>query len=225
LKNTIKRLFTVMMLVILLCPINTYAAQKDIDQFSKGSILIDQDSGRVLYEKNPDEKLPLASLTKMMTFLLAIEAIEKGDVKANDIITIDKSIESVKGSTYKLKAGEKVPLIELMRGLMVVSGNDAAAAIAKHIGKTQENFVNMMNKKAKSIGMSNTHYLNVNGLPIYDLKNPKKPAQENISTARDIATLGKFMFDHYEKQVTAITDLESYSYKKRNFLMQHIFMP
>ncbi len=216
-KNNIKKILSVLIIMAVIIPNAVYADQNDIDKFSKASIIIDQDSGRVLYEKNADEKLPLASLTKMMTFLLAIEAIEKGEVKESDVVTIDKATASIKGSTYKLKAGEKIPLIELMRGLMIVSGNDAASAIAKHISKTQEKFVNNMNKKAKELGMENTHFLNVNGLPIYDLQNPKAPAKENKSSAQDIAILGKYMFDKYEKQVTAITDMETYTYKERNF--------
>lgn len=215
--NSIKKVLVLTIVLAVLAPSTSYAEQNNIDKFSKGAIIIDQDSGRVLYEKNADEKLALASLTKMMTFLLAIESIEKGEVKETDVITIDKASASVKGSSYKLKAGEKIPLIELMRGLMIVSGNDAACAISKHISKSQENFVAKMNSKAREIGMTGTQFLNVNGLPIYDLSNPKAPAKENKSTARDIAILGKYMFDNYEKQVTAITDMETYTYTDRNF--------
>ena len=86
-------------------------AYDNIDRYSKGSILIDQLTNRTLYEKNPDKKMPLASLSKMMTFLIAIESIKEGKVKENDIIEIDQEIAKVKGSSYKLKVGEKVPLI------------------------------------------------------------------------------------------------------------------
>nr|WP_286184042.1 hypothetical protein [Clostridium sp. CCUG 7971] len=88
--------------IILACttPTITYAKDKNIDKYSKSSILIDQDTNRVLYEKNPDAKLPLASLSKMMTFLLAIEAIENKEVKKTDIITVDASIAKVRGSSY-----------------------------------------------------------------------------------------------------------------------------
>ena len=123
----------------------------NVDKFSKSSILIDQDTGRVLYEKNPDEKRPLASLSKMMTFLIAIEAINNKEVNKDDIIVIDKDIAKVRGSSYHLKVGEEVPLIELMKGLMIVSGNDAAVGIAKHIGKSEAKFVERMNKRAKEI--------------------------------------------------------------------------
>lgn len=189
----------------------------DVDIYSKGSILIDQLTNRTLYQKNPDKKMPLASLSKMMTFLIAIESIENGKVKEDDLVEIDKEAAKVRGSSYKLKEGEKVPLIELMNGLMIVSGNDAAVAIAKYIGGSVDNFVQIMNKRTKELGMKNTTFVNPNGLPIYSLKDPKIPPMENISTPRDISILAKYMFDNYEKQVTSITDKQIYSYPERNF--------
>ena len=152
-KNALKKIISLAMILVFIIPNYSYADDKSVDKYSKTSILIDQETGRVLYSKEPDMKVPLASLSKMMTFLLAIEAIENKEVKETDKVKIDKSIASVKGSSYKLKDGEEVPLIELMRGLMIVSGNDAAIAIAKHICKTKEAFVDRMNKKAKEIGI------------------------------------------------------------------------
>ena len=216
-KGAKQALLVFFIIISIVTPSISYGENTNIDKFSKSSILIDQDTGRVLYAKNPDEKRPLASLSKMMTFLIAIEAINNKEVSPQDIITVDKDIAKVRGSSYKLKEGEKVPLIELMKGLMIVSGNDAAVAISKHIGKSEENFVKIMNKRAKEIGMTNTSFVNCNGLPIYSLSDPKKPPKENISTARDIAKLGKYMMDNYEKEVTAITDMQTYTYEKRGF--------
>lgn len=216
-KKIFQKLLVVSITLALQVPNIIYADNKNIDKYSKGSILIDQETSRVLYEKNPDEKLPLASLSKMMTFLLAIEAIENKEVKKDDLITVDSAIAKVKGSSYHLKVGEKIPFYELMKGLMIVSGNDAAVAISKHISKDEKTFVERMNKKANEIGMLNTHFVNCNGLPIYDLSNPSMPPKENISTARDIAKLGKYMFDNYEKEVLKITDMTIYSYPERNF--------
>ncbi len=176
-KKLAQKLLIVLTILSLQAPNIIYADNKNIDKYSKGSILIDQETNRVLYEKNPDGKLPLASLSKMMTFLLAIEAIENKEVKKTDIITVDASIAKVRGSSYHLKVGEKIPFYELMKGLMVVSGNDAAVAISKHIAKDEKAFVERMNKKAKEIGMINTHFVNCNGLPIYDLSNPMKKIQ------------------------------------------------
>ncbi|HBI93457.1 MAG TPA: D-alanyl-D-alanine carboxypeptidase [Terrisporobacter glycolicus] len=210
-------LLVFLIIISIVTPSISYGENTNVDKFSKSSILIDQDTGRVLYGKNPDEKRPLASLSKMMTFLIAIESINNKEVNPQDIIVVDKDIAKVRGSSYKLKEGEEVPLIELMKGLMIVSGNDAAVAISKHIGKSEEKFVERMNKKAKEIGMTSTSFVNCNGLPIYSLSDPKKPPKENISTARDIAKLGKFMMDNYEKEVTAITDMQTYTYSKRGF--------
>ncbi len=213
----VKKFISIVMILAVITPYTAFASKKEIDKYSISSILIDQDSGRVLYSKNPNEKRALASLSKMMTFLLAIEAIEKNQVNPNDRIKITKKIASVKGSSYHLKENEEVELIELMKGLMIVSGNDAAIAISQHISKDVESFVKLMNKKAKEIGMSNTNFVNPHGLPIYDLQNPKAQPKQNISTARDIAILGKYMFDNYEKQVIQITDMTTYSNPSRGF--------
>ncbi len=216
-KKRLKQLLVSTVIVALSASNIVFVQAKDVDNYSKSSILIDQTTNRVLYQKEADTKRPLASLSKMMTFLIALEAIENNEVKKDDIITIDKSISKVRGSSYKLKEGEKIPLIELMKGLMVVSGNDAAVAIAKHISKDEAVFIKRMNNKAKEIGMNNTSFVNPHGLPIYDLNDPKALPKENISTAKDIAILGKYLFDNYEKEVLAITDMYEYSYPERGF--------
>ena len=217
-RKRLKQLLILTFTLILSLPTLIYCDDNNkVDRYSKSSILIDQTTNRVMFEKDPDAKRPLASLSKMMTFLIALEAIENKEVNKNDIITIDKDMAKVKGSSYHLKVGEKVPLYELMKGLMIVSGNDASIAIAKHISKDEKTFVERMNAKAKELGMTNTTFVNPNGLPIYDLQNPKALPKENISTARDIAKLGKYMFDNYEKEVIAITDMQTYSYPERGF--------
>ena len=217
-RKRLKKLLLLTFVLILSLPTLIFADDNNkVDRYSRSSILIDQNTNRVMFEKDPDAKRPLASLSKMMTFLIALEAIENKEVNKNDIITIDKDMAKVKGSTYHLKVGEKVPLYELMKGLMIVSGNDASIAIAKHISKDVNTFVKRMNEKAKELGMVNTNFVNPNGLPIYDLQNPKALPKENISTARDIAKLGKYMFDNYEKEVVAVTDMQTYSYPERGF--------
>lgn len=213
----VKRFISFILILAVITPYTAFANEKEVDKYSLSSILIDQDTNRVLYAKNPDEKRPLASLSKMMTFLIAIEAIESNKVNPKEKVKITKKIASVRGSSYHLKENEEVPFIELMKGLMIVSGNDAAIAIATHISKDVDDFVKLMNKKAKEIGMNNTNFVNPHGLPIYDLQNPKAQPKQNISTARDIATLGKYLFDKYEKQVVSITDMITYSNPDRGF--------
>lgn len=213
----VKKFISFILILAVITPYTAFANEKEVDKYSLSSILIDQDTNRVLYAKNPDEKRPLASLSKMMTFLIAIEAIESNKVNPKEKVKITKKIASVRGSSYHLKENEEVPFIELMKGLMIVSGNDAAIAIATHISKDVDDFVKLMNKKAKEIGMNNTNFVNPHGLPIYDLQNPKAQPKQNISTARDIATLGKYLFDKYEKQVVSITDMITYSNPDRGF--------
>ena len=216
-KQGVKKFVSMLVILAAITPTVAYAKPQEVDKYSQSSILMDQDTGRVLYSKNPDEKRPLASLSKMMTFLIAIESIENNEVKANDKVKITKKMSSVKGSSYHLKENEEVPLIELMKGLMIVSGNDAAVAIATHISGDVDSFVKVMNEKCKEIGMTSTNFVNPHGLPIYDINNPKAQPKQNISTARDIAILGKYMFDNYEKQVTAVTDMVTYSNPSRGF--------
>lgn len=215
-KKGAQKLLILLIILAFVTP-KTIFASDTVDKYSKSSILIDQGTGRVLYEKEPDAKRPLASLSKMMTFLIAIEAIENKEVNPNDIIKIDKDMAKVRGSSYHLKEGEEVPLIELMKGLMIVSGNDASIGIAKHISKDEKTFVERMNKRAKELGMVNTFFVNPNGLPIYSLSEPTKPPMQNLSSARDIALLAKYMMDNYEKQVTSITDMATYTNPQRNF--------
>ena len=110
LTKVIEKFLIILIIVSVLSPSISYGQISNVDKYSKSSILIDQDTGRVLYEKNPDDKRPLASLSKMMTFLIAIEAINNKEVNKEDIIVVDKDIAKVRGSSYHLKVGEKVPL-------------------------------------------------------------------------------------------------------------------
>ena len=128
-RKRLQKTLVIFFIGVIVCTSSVYGEPQKVDKFSKASILIDQNTNRVLYEKEPDAKRPLASLSKMMTFLLAIEAIENKEVNKNDIITIDKDMAKVKGSTYHLKVGEKVPLYELMKGLMIVRGVKGRAEV------------------------------------------------------------------------------------------------
>ncbi|NLC67375.1 MAG: D-alanyl-D-alanine carboxypeptidase, partial [Clostridiaceae bacterium] len=123
------------------------------------AIVMDRDTGRILYEKNAHKKLPIASTTKIMTGIIAIE---KGNL--DDTVTVSKRARQIWGSVIGLYQGEKIKLRELLYGLMLNSGNDAAIAIAEHIGGTVENFLEMMNEKARLIGARNTNFKSPHGL-------------------------------------------------------------
>ena len=148
---------------------------------ASGAILINGKDGKVLYEKEADRKLYPASTTKIMTALLVLEICEELEIGLDSHIIAPEEAEGVEGSSLYLKAGEEISLEELMYGLMLQSGNDAAVALASCVGGTEENFIKRMNEKAKELGCINTHFTNPNGLS----------DEEHFTTARDLAVIAR----------------------------------
>ena len=138
------------------------------------AILYEAETGTVLYEKNPDRQMLIASTTKIMTALVALENSD-----CDDIVTIPSQCEGIEGSSMYLKAGEKLSLKTLLYGLLLESGNDAAVAIAIHTAGTVEKFAELMNARAQELGCTNTHFVNPNGLD----------ADDHYSSARDLALI------------------------------------
>lgn len=153
----------------------------DIGISAGQAILINGENGKVLYEKCADERAYPASTTKIMTALITLETLEKNDSPIDQIVEIPAKAAGVEGSSLYLKAGEKISIEDLLYGLMLVSGNDAAVALSEIIGGSEENFVNMMNTRAKELGCKNTHFANPNGL--FD--------EEHYTTARDMAVISR----------------------------------
>ena len=150
------------------------------------AILMEQKSGKVLYEKDIHSKRPMASVTKIMTMLLAMEAIDSGKIGYDDMITGSAHAKSMGGSTIFLEEGEQLCVRDILKGIAVASGNDAAVAMAEHIGGSEDNFVSMMNKRAKELGMENTNFVNSNGLD----------EDNHYSTAYDIALMSRELMKH-----------------------------
>lgn len=142
-------------------------------------ILLDYHSGKVLAEKNSNERLPPASMTKIMTLYLTAAALVNEHIHLDDIVTVSSKAGSTRGSTMFLRVGQRVSVQDLIYGTSVVSGNDASIALAEHIAGSEETFVAMMNQKAQELGMTNTHFENSTGWP----------ATEHYSSARDMAML------------------------------------
>ncbi|UHA62597.1 D-alanyl-D-alanine carboxypeptidase [Metabacillus litoralis] len=142
------------------------------------AILIEQESGRILYEKQAHKKMRIASITKIITAILAIES-----GKLNEMATVSEQAIRAEGSSVYLQKGEKIKLEDLVYGLMLRSGNDAAVAIAEHVGGSLEGFVVMMNQKAEEIGMTNTEFANPHGLDDHE---------NHYSTAYDMAILTQY---------------------------------
>ena len=158
----------------------------DLAPNSKSSILMDANSGTILYKKNEHEKLAPASMTKVMSMLLIMEAIDNGSLSLEDEVLISENASSMGGSQVYLQAGETYQVKELLKGIAVASGNDAVVAMAEKISGTVEEFVNLMNKRASELGAGNTHFVNPHGLD----------AEDHYTTAYDMALMAKELLKH-----------------------------
>lgn len=145
------------------------------------AVVIDAESGTVIFEKNSHQKLPPASITKIMTMLLVMEAVDQGKLKLTDMVSTSERAASMGGSQIFLEVGEQMTVEDMLKGVAMASGNDASVALAEKIAGTEEQFVAMMNERAKQLGMKNTHFMNSNGLPV----------ENHYSSAYDIALLSK----------------------------------
>lgn len=154
-------------------------AEAPITLTSPSAILCEASTGQVIFEKNADERRPVASVNKVMTILLTLEAVDEGRVSLDDQVTVSPRAASMGGSQAFLDAGERYKLSELLKTVIVASANDSAVALAEHLAGTEESFVRLMNTRAEELGLTNTHYANCTGLP----------AQEHYTTARDVAKL------------------------------------
>lgn len=161
---------------------------------AKSAILIERDTGKVLFDKNADEKLPPASMTKIMTLVLIMEALDKGELTKDESIRVSERAASMGGSQIFLEAGEEMSVNDLLKGITVASGNDASVALAERLAGSEEAFVKEMNSKVKDLKLKNTHFQNTTGLP----------AEDHYSTSHDMAIIAKELLK-YE----SITDYTS----------------
>lgn len=154
---------------------------------AKSAILM-HSSGEVIWEKDADIVLEPASVTKIMTMLLIFEGIQNELITLDDQVTVSEYAASMGGSQVYLKAGEVMPVHDMIKAVAVASGNDAAVALSEHLYGTESTFVEKMNERAKELGMTNTHFVNVNGLP----------AEGHLTTARDIGIMSAELLKHKE---------------------------
>ena len=165
--------------VIPLGIINAKGAVPDVS--SKSAILMEASTGEVIYEKLSDEKMPPASITKVMTLILIFEALDRGDIKLEDMVSTSAEAAGMGGSNVYLEEGETLTVDDMIKCIAISSANDASYAMGERIGGTIENFVEMMNNKAKELGMNNTHFVNCHGLD----------EENHYSTARDVAIMSR----------------------------------
>lgn len=183
LKPLMLALFAVALLTaVLAAPALTVTAWATPEQAAldvRSAILLEMNSGRILYEQNADDRIPPASLTKVLTMFMAFEQMGKGAITLDETVKISRKAARTGGSRMALKAYESVPMEKLLLGMAVSSGNDATAAVAERLGGSQEAFVAQMNAKASQLGMARSYFRNPHGLP----------AQDQVTTARDMLIL------------------------------------
>ena len=165
----------------------TPATTADFDVPCAAAILVDEDSGTVLYEKNADARRPIASITKVMTLLLTFEALETGKISLDDFVPVSEHAYHMGGSQIWLEPGEEMTLNDMLKAICISSANDAAVAVAEYIGGSEPAFAEMMNARAAELGMTNTHFVNACGLD----------EPEHLSTARDVAAMSREMLLHH----------------------------
>ncbi len=182
-----KRFLYAFLCFTLLCTcLFTVTNAAELELSSQSVCLIEASTGKVLYENNADEKLEPASVTKIMSLLLVMEAIDNGTLSLDDEISGSAHSSSMGGSQIWLEADEKMSAHEMLKAVVVSSANDCTVALAEHLAGSEETFVEKMNAKAKDLGMQNTHFSNCTGLP----------AAEHYTTARDIAIMSSELLKH-----------------------------
>lgn len=177
--SSLKIIVAVLLVFCFLLPLSEQSEAFELD--IEAAILVDAESGQVLYEKNADQALPPASITKIMTLLLAMEQVEKATISLDDEVMISQLAESMGGSQIYLAANTRIKLSALLEAITIASANDASVAVSEAIAGSYNNFIDLMNKKAKELGMDNTNFVNSSGLP----------SKNHYSSARDIAVMSR----------------------------------
>ena len=194
-----KKLISILLSAVLLLCVLPAVRAEGLDVPAPSAILMDAATGTVLYEKNADEKLPPASVTKIMTLLLVMEALDSGRIGWDDMVTASEVAAAKGGSQVYLEVGEQMSMDEMLKSVVVSSANDCATALAEHVAGSEAAFVEKMNARAAELGMENTHFVNCTGLD--DGEN----ASEHLTTARDIAIMSRELLTHEEiKKYTTI---------------------
>ena len=186
-----RKILSLFLLLALLAPVfslGVRAQEKPFDLSCASAVLMEADTGKILYEKNADKALPPASVTKVMTLLLVMEAVESGKVGWDDPVTVSERAASMGGSQVYLKVGETMPLSDMVKSVVIASANDAAVALAEHIAGSEEAFVAKMNARAADLSMKNTHFENTNGLD--------DSVENHVLSARDIAIVSRELIRH-----------------------------
>ena len=180
----LKRLLIIFIITVLIFPISIRA--EELLPNAKSGLLIEASTGEIIYEKNKDEKVPVASMTKMVAQIIILENIEKGTLTWNEKIRVSSNAAGMGGSQIWLQPGEEMTVRDLMKGITMASANDATVALAERIAGTEEAFVRQMNEKVKELGLKSTHFVNPTGLD----------EENHYSSAYDMGLIAKELLKH-----------------------------
>ncbi len=201
-----KRTALMLVLAFCLCILLPVPVKADVvDVSAEAYVLMDADSGKILLAKNEDKKLPPASMTKIMTLLLALEDLEEGKVGLKDKVVTSENAWKMGGSQVYLEPGEEMTFEDMLIAIAVGSANDACVAVAEHLEGTHSNFVQRMNQKAKSIGLKNTNFINAYGLS----------AEGHYTTARDMAIIARYALE--VPKMLEYTSIKEYNLRQGEF--------
>lgn len=178
----------------------SFVNAEEIVNYSESAILIESTTGKVLYEKDADTKRPPASMTKIMSMILIMDAIDNGTLTLEDNVLISENASNMGGSQVYLNTGETYKVKELLKSIAIASANDAVVAMAEKVSGTVENFVNLMNEKCSEIGCTNTTFVNPHGLD----------AEGHVSSARDMALMGNYLVSNYPEILEYTSIYEDY---------------
>ena len=181
-----KKLVVIFLVMLLLCPMVVKADDNTLIPNAKSGVLMEESTGKIIFEKNKDEMVAVASMTKMVAQILILEAIEKGQIKWTDKVTASANASSMGGSQIYLSTGETLTVEEMMKGISMASANDATVAMAEFLKGTEIDFVKEMNKKVKELGLKNTRFKNCTGLD----------EEGHYSTAYDMAVIARELLKH-----------------------------
>lgn len=175
----------ILFLLVFLFPVSVFGAE--LIPNAESGILIEINSGKILFEKEKDKEMSVASLTKMVAQIIIMEEIEKGNIHWDDIVTASSNASGMGGSQIYLETGEKMTVEDLMKGISVASGNDATVAMAEYISGTEEKFVKRMNDKIKELGLKHTHFMNCTGLD----------EENHYSSSYDMAMIARYLIQNH----------------------------
>ncbi|TCS95471.1 D-alanyl-D-alanine carboxypeptidase family protein [Hazenella coriacea] len=207
------KLLSLIIFCLMFLPGRAWAEESKLEINAKSYIVMDFESGAILEEKQMDEARPPASMTKMMSEFVVLDLIKEGKLKWEDQVTVSPRAAAIQEASIGLRAGEKETVKELFIAMAVQSANDATVVLAEHIGESEEKFVDMMNQKAKELGMNHTHYCYSTGLEKHLYPDPPQCDGKHVMSARDSAILAKELMKEHP-DVLEITSIPNYTFGK-----------